>query len=90
MQTEIFKSERRFNYKNNYRTIFGSVYRVYTREGFFALFTGLAASLFNISHVLVYFPIYENSKVQLKKLFEPEKEHLSPHLISLSVIISKT
>mmetsp|Transcript_6791 Transcript_6791/g.5937 ORF Transcript_6791/g.5937 Transcript_6791/m.5937 type:complete len:259 (+) Transcript_6791:15-791(+) len=89
MQAEIFKSKGKPNYQNNYNTIFGSILRVYRNEGFLALYTGLTASLLNISHVLVYFPIYENSKVILKNYFEPERESLSSPFISLSVLFSK-
>lgn len=89
MQAEIFRSDGLNNYERKYKSITGSIYRVYSREGFLSLYTGLAASMLNISHVLVYFPIYENLKILLKTTFEPDKEHLSSKYVSLSVLISK-
>lgn len=32
-------------------------------EGFLALWTGLAASYLGIFHVMIYFPLYEKSKI---------------------------
>lgn len=90
MQAEIFKSEGKPHYVRKYKSISGSIYRVYRKEGFFSLYTGLTASMLNISHVLIYFPIYENLKLFLKNLFEPEKESLSSKFVSLSVLISKS
>lgn len=66
MQTEVFHSQGQVNYERKYKNILGSVQRVYMEEGFLTLYTGLVASLLNISHVLVYFPIYENLKLVLK------------------------
>lgn len=90
MQAEIFRSQGKPNYQRKYRTILGSIHRVYRNEGFLSLYTGLAASMLNISHVLVYFPIYENLKLFLKNTFEPEKETLSSKFVSLSVLCSKS
>lgn len=90
MQAEIFKADSMPNFTRKYKTITGSIYRVYKKEGLLALYTGLAASILNISHVLVYFPIYENLKIFLKNTLEPDKPTLSSHLVSLSVLVSKS
>lgn len=90
MQAEIFRSSGQLNYQRKYKSISGSIYRVYKNEGFMSLYTGLAASMLNISHVLVYFPIYENMKKLLKNTFEPDKDHLSSKYVSLCVLLSKS
>jgi len=89
MQGEIFKSQGKPNYQRKYRSIAGSIYRVYSKEGFLALYTGLTASLINISHVLVYFPVYEKTKLFFRVNFESDRETLSAKYVSLSVLISK-
>jgi solute carrier family 25 (mitochondrial folate transporter), member 32 len=90
MQAEVFKKDQNENYHRRYRTVTGSILKVYKEEGFLSLYTGLLASMLNITHVLVYFPIYENIKFLFKQLFEPERHTLSPKYITISVTISKS
>lgn len=90
MQAEIFRSLNQKNYELKYKSLWKSIYRVYKNEGFLSLYTGLAASMLNISHVLVYFPIYEKLKIYFKCKYEPREESLSSQYIFISVIISKT
>ena len=90
MQAEIFRAKGNPYYVRNYKSISGSIYRVYQKEGFSSLYTGLAASMLNITHVLIFFPIYENIKLRLKSTFEPEQETLSSKFVSLSVLCSKS
>ena len=89
MQAEIFRSIDQNHYELKYRSLWRSIYRVYHNEGFLSLYTGLAASMLNISHVLVYFPIYEKLKVYFKNKYEPSEESLSSKFIFISVVISK-
>jgi len=41
-------------------------------EGIRTLWNGLAASILGISHALIYFPLYERSKLYFKERFQPE------------------
>jgi solute carrier family 25 folate transporter 32 len=51
MQAEVFRKSSQSNYAKKYKSVFGSINRIYKREGFLSLYTGLGASLLGISHV---------------------------------------
>lgn len=56
-----------------------------------ALFSGLTASILGISHALIYFPLYEKSKIFfLENCESPGKEKLSSRYVFLSAIFSKS
>jgi hypothetical protein len=55
------------------------------------LFAGLTASILGISHALIYFPLYEKSKLFFRKHFEPPgKDKLSNRYVFASAIFSKS
>lgn len=59
------------------------------QEGGRVLMSGLTASILGISHALIYFPLYEHSKMFFKKTFEPDSDRLSSRYVFVSAIISK-
>lgn len=69
MQAEVFRVSSQAHYSRKYRSVLGSVYRIYSREGFLALYTGLGASFLGISHVWIYFPLYEKLKIHFQNLY---------------------
>ncbi|CAI2373782.1 unnamed protein product [Moneuplotes crassus] len=89
MITEEFKAQGIPDYEIKYKGLYRSIRRVWMNEGFLTLYSGLMASFLNLSHVLVYFTIYERTKIVLKNNIEPDSSSLSSYLVSLSVIISK-
>lgn len=89
MMAEIFKAQGVPDYEIKYKNLFSSIMRVRRKEGLLTLYTGLTASFFNLSHVLVYFTIYEKLKVGFKKTFQPKRETLGSFFVSMSVILSK-
>lgn len=59
------------------------------QEGTRALFAGLTASILGISHALIYFPLYEKTKLYFKRRFEPDADRLSGRYVFLSAILCK-
>ena len=60
------------------------------KEGFFALYKGIWASLIGIIHPLVFFPMYEMMKLHMKENYEKEgADHLSSKYVAMASIISK-
>ncbi|KRX07165.1 Mitochondrial carrier domain [Pseudocohnilembus persalinus] len=49
-----------------YNSVIQTIRSIYHEEGFQALFKGLGASLLGLTHVAIYFPIYENLKIYVK------------------------
>ena len=66
MQAEIFRNGKQEHYERMYKGIANSLLKVYKEEGGKALFSGLSASMFGIAHPLIYFPLYEKSKIYCK------------------------
>jgi solute carrier family 25 folate transporter 32 len=81
MQAEIFRDTSHHNYNKKYKSVFGSINRIYKREGFLALYTGLAASMMGITHVAIYFPLYEQFKLYFKGKYNQTDANLSPQFI---------
>ena len=73
---------------------FFSLYRIMRdiaqKEGFFALYKGIWASLIGIVHPLVFFPMYEMMKIWMLKNWEKEgADKLSSSYVAASTIICK-
>lgn len=60
------------------------------KEGFFALYRGLVASVFGIPHVIIQFNIYEFLKVFYTKKYSKEFSDLPLHNIFFISIIAKS
>jgi solute carrier family 25 folate transporter 32 len=66
------------------------MYKIASEEGVRALFAGLTASILGISHALIYFPLYEKTKLYFRNNFEKKNsEKLSSKYIFMSAIFSK-
>lgn len=64
---------------------------IVNKEGISALYKGISASYIGIIHPLVFFPIYEKSKIYFLKNYEPDgAEKLSAKNIFITSSISKT
>ncbi|CEL92456.1 unnamed protein product [Vitrella brassicaformis CCMP3155] len=50
-----------------YRGLFHAVKSIYQKEGVMAFYSGLGASLLGLSHVAIYFPLYEELKASLRR-----------------------
>ena len=56
-----------------------------------ALFSGLSASILGISHALIYFPLYEKTKLYFRRNYEqPNSEKLRSRYVFISAILSKS
>lgn len=56
-----------------------------------ALFSGLSASILGISHALIYFPLYEKTKLYFRRNYEkPDAEKLRARYVFISAILSKS
>ena len=77
MQAESFRSINEQNYRSKYPlNIFRTLRIIQQREGVLALYQGLTASMFGVFHPLIYFPLYEKSKLYFKRNWDPESESL--------------
>jgi len=54
-----------------------------------ALYQGLGASIVGITHALIYFPLYENSKTFFKNRFQPDEKELGSFYIAISAMTCK-
>jgi solute carrier family 25 (mitochondrial folate transporter), member 32 len=64
MQAELFRSACELNYHEKYpHNIFRAMAIIARGEGVRALYRGLTASLIGVLHPLIYFPLYETSKL---------------------------
>ncbi len=48
-----------FNEKKKYSKLIQTICLIYKETGFFSLFKGLGASIIGLSHVMIYYPLYE-------------------------------
>ena len=48
-----------------YRSIMHAFRKIYKHEGFLSLYKGLSVSMVGLSHVAIYFPIYEELKLNI-------------------------
>lgn len=64
MQAETFRSACELNYHEKYpHNIFKAMRIIAREEGVRALYQGLTASMIGVLHPLIYFPLYEKSKI---------------------------
>lgn len=94
MQSEIFNNSSMENFNKKFGFGLFSLFRIMRdishKEGFFALYKGVWASLIGIIHPLVFFPMYEIMKIHMLKNMEPEgTTKLSAKFVALSTIICK-
>ena len=47
--------------------MFKAMYIIVQREGIVSLYQGLTASMIGVLHPLIYFPLYEKSKIYFHK-----------------------
>jgi hypothetical protein len=68
MQAEAFRSSCEVSYHEKYpHNILKAMQMIAREEGIRALYQGLTASFVGVIHPLIYFPLYEKSKVYLKQ-----------------------
>jgi hypothetical protein len=93
MQAEIFRSSCEINYKREYpNNMFKCMLQIQQKEGVRALYQGLSASMIGVLHPLIYFPLYEKSKIYCLKNFQkdqPDKQ-LESKYVFISAIICKS
>ena len=93
MQAEIFRSLSETNYRSKYPlNLFKTMRIIQQREGFLTLYNGLAASMMGVSHPLIYFPLYEKSKIYFKTKWDtsnPDPDNLSSRYVLISAITCK-
>ena len=81
MQAEIFRSSSEANYQTKYPlNIFKAMRIIAKNEGFFTLYQGLQPSMVGLMHPIIYFPLYEKSKIYFKQNWDTDnkKDSLSP------------
>lgn len=91
MQAEIFRSLCDKNYETKYPlNIFKAMRRIYHNEGFAVLYQGLSASMVGVLHPIIYFPLYEKSKIYFMDNFEPPgTQTLSHRYVLISAVVCK-
>jgi solute carrier family 25 folate transporter 32 len=91
MQAEIFRSKSEKNYRAKYPgNMFKAMHIIYRKEGLLALYQGLTASLIGLMHPIIYFPMYEKSKLFFLENFEePGATSLSSKYIIVSSVTCK-
>ena len=95
MQVEIFKNPSDAHFKQKYShgiwSMFKNINEIRHQEGGFALWKGLPPTLIGIIHPLVFFPMYERSKLFFTENYEKNNnDKLSTKYIMVSAIFSKT
>ena len=63
MMSEIFRSSSESHYDKQYKGVLQAMRKIAAEEGVLALYTGFAASMLGLSHVVVYFCCYEKMKL---------------------------
>lgn len=93
MQSEVFHSQGEKNYRSKYSlNLFKTMRIISQREGFFTLYNGLGASMLGVAHPLIYFPLYEKSKIYFKKHWDVDNgdpDNLSSRYVLISAITCK-
>jgi solute carrier family 25 folate transporter 32 len=67
-----------------------AIRKLYRKEGFFALYRGLGASLLGIPHVIIQFNMYENLKNYFSERYKCRSDDLPIRVIFLTSILSKS
>lgn len=91
MQAEIFRHNCELTYEREYPTnMFRAMYQIGQREGIPALYQGLSASMIGVLHPLIYFPLYEKSKIYFQHNWqENPAEPLQLKFVFVSAISCK-
>lgn len=90
MQAEIFRSSCEENYKQRYPTnMFRAMLQIAQEEGVIALYQGLSASVIGVLHPLIYFPLYEKSKLYFQKNWSKDPKNLESRFVFVSAICCK-
>ena len=75
MQAETFRSMSESNYRSKYPlNLFKTMRLIQQREGFLTLYNGLSASMLGVTHPLIYFPLYEKSKIYFKNHWDHDNK----------------
>ena len=95
MQSEIFRNQSNSHYNKKYNngilSIYSNVKYIINKEGVGALYKGISASYIGIIHPLVFFPVYEKSKIYFLNNYEQKgTEKLSAKYIFIASTLSKT
>lgn len=95
IQSEVYRieniSSHQEHHSRQYRSIFQSIWTIAWNEGPLALFNGLTASMMGISHVLIYFPLYERMKHEVRVRNRiPMDWPLPPSYIFMCAVLSKS
>ncbi|EGR34485.1 mitochondrial carrier protein, putative [Ichthyophthirius multifiliis] len=69
--------------------VFDTLIKIYQQEGYQALFKGLGSSFIGLTHVGIYFPVYEYLKEQLQTFNDQNKTKINSFQIFISSLISK-
>ena len=77
-----------YHYETKYLKFDQAILQIVKEEGFGALFKGLSASMIGLTHVVIYFPLYEQTKEYLKR--RNKTERLSDWDIFVATTFSKT
>lgn len=81
------------NYRSKYPlNLFKTMRLIQQREGFFTLYNGLSASMLGVTHPLIYFPLYEKSKIYFKNHWDhdnKDQDRLSSKFVLISAITCK-
>jgi solute carrier family 25 folate transporter 32 len=91
MQSEVFRGLCETTYRKKYPSnMFKSMYIIANEEGILTLYQGLAASCIGIAHPIIYFPLYEKSKIYFMENYEdPNATSLSSKYVMISAITCK-
>ena len=93
MQAETFRSMCEENYSRKYpHNLFKTMWQIAQREGVLTLYNGLSASMLGVIHPLIYFPLYEKSKIYYKTYWDTDNkdtDSLSSKFVVLSAITCK-
>jgi solute carrier family 25 (mitochondrial folate transporter), member 32 len=91
MQAEVFRSLSEDHYSSKYPTnMFKAMVRIQQNEGAMALYSGLSASFLGLMHPLLYFPLYEKSKIYFMENYEDkDRDSLSPKYVLISACSCK-
>lgn len=91
MQAEIFRTMCDKTYQTKYpNNIFRALHRIAKNEGVRVLYQGLSASMVGVLHPIIYFPLYEKSKIYCMEHFEPAgTQTLSHRYVLISAVVCK-
>ena len=86
-QTEYIHSKRNLTESFN---VFREINRIYTKEGFFALYRGFIASFLSCHHSVIQFYTYETLKKKIARRLNKNDSDIPFYYIMLSSVTSKS